>query len=107
MLTSDYGPPTLYSGYALSDRDQGPTLEADGSVADASCRGEEHPDVVAQGGWADRAWVCQHRWPGMLELVAWRTRVVDAPVTAVESHVRDGMLGQPSPARAAARGSRS
>lgn len=80
MLASDYGPPTLYSGYAFSDRDQGPQLEADGSVADASCTGEEHPDVVVEG-WADRAWVCQHRWPGTLELVAWRSRVVDAPVT--------------------------
>lgn len=81
MLASDYGSPTLYSGYAFSDRDQGPPLEADGSVADASCTGEEHPDVVDEGGWADRAWVCQHRWPGTLELVEWRTRVVDAPVT--------------------------
>ena len=25
--------------------------------------------------------MCQHRWPGTLELVAWRSRVVDAPVT--------------------------
>ncbi|SFS01879.1 alpha-amylase [Agrococcus baldri] len=82
MLASDYGPPTLYSGYAFSDRDQGPALEDDGTVADASCTGDEHPDVVAGPGWEDRAWVCQHRWPGTLELVAWRTRVVDAPVTA-------------------------
>ena len=93
MLASDYGPPTLYSGYAFSDRDQGPALEADGSVADASCTGDEQPDVVAGAGWEDRAWVCQHRWPGTLELVAWRTRVVDAPVTATESHTRDGFRG--------------
>ena len=93
MLASDYGPPTLYSGYAFSDRDQGPALETDGSVADASCTGDEQPDVVAGAGWEDRAWVCQHRWPGTLELVAWRTRVVDAPVTATESHTRDGFRG--------------
>ncbi|MFP5251936.1 MAG: alpha-amylase family glycosyl hydrolase [Actinomycetes bacterium] len=80
MLASDYGPPTLYSGYAFSDRDAGPALEADGSVTDASCTGDETADAE----WADGAWVCQHRWPGTLELVAWRTRVVHAPVTATE-----------------------
>ena len=85
MLATDYGPPTLYSGYAFSDRDAGPVLESDGSVADASCTEDEHPDVVAEAGWADGAWVCQHRWPGTLELVAWRTRVVDAPVTETGS----------------------
>lgn len=84
MLASDYGPPTLYSGYAFSDRDAGPVLEADGSVADASCTGEEHPDRAVDG-WEDGAWVCQHRWPGTLELVSWRTRVVDAPVTETSS----------------------
>lgn len=93
MLASDYGPPTLYSGYSFSDRDAGPPLEADGSVADASCTGDEHADVVAEEGWEDGAWVCQHRWPGTLELVAWRTRVVDAPVTATESHTQEGMRG--------------
>jgi hypothetical protein len=51
--------------------------------------------------------VCQHRWPGTLELVAWRTRVVDAPVTAVESHSRETCSGPPSHSRAALRGSRS
>ncbi|MGY3128058.1 alpha-amylase [Agrococcus sp. UYP33] len=93
MLASDDGMPTLYSGYAFSDRDQGPQLEPDGSVSVASCTGEEHPDVVAGDGWADGTWVCQHRWPGTLGLVAWRSRVVDAPLTAVEAHTRDGMLG--------------
>jgi alpha-amylase len=84
MLASDYGPPTLYSGYAYSERDQGPALEADGSVADASCAGDEDPDRIVDG-WEDRAWVCQHRWPGTLELVSWRTRVVEAPVTEQSS----------------------
>ncbi|WP_306232466.1 alpha-amylase family glycosyl hydrolase [Agrococcus beijingensis] len=84
MLATDYGPPTLHSGYAFSERDQGPALEADGSVADASCTGDEVPDRIVDG-WEDRAWVCQHRWPGTLELVSWRTRVVDAPVTEQSS----------------------
>ena len=44
MLASDYGPPTLYSGYAFTDRDAGPVLEADGSVADASCAADARPD---------------------------------------------------------------
>ena len=84
MLASDYGPPTLYSGYAFTDRDAGPVLEEDGTVADASCTGEEHPDRIVDG-WEDGAWVCQHRWPGTLELVSWRARVVDAPVTETTS----------------------
>ncbi|WP_156906079.1 alpha-amylase family glycosyl hydrolase [Agrococcus lahaulensis] len=83
MLASDYGPPTLYSGYAFADRDAGPVLEADGSVADASCTADARPDP--EGGWQDGEWVCQHRWPGMLDLVSWRTRVVDAPVTEQSS----------------------
>ncbi|MBO1769638.1 alpha-amylase family glycosyl hydrolase [Agrococcus sp. TF02-05] len=83
MLASDYGPPTLYSGYAFTDRDAGPVLEADGSVADASCAADARPDP--EGGWQDGDWVCQHRWPGTLELVSWRSRVVDAPVTEQSS----------------------
>ena len=38
-----------------------------------------------QHSWQDGDWVCQHRWPGTLELVSWRSRVVDAPVTEQSS----------------------
>ncbi|WP_347754409.1 alpha-amylase family glycosyl hydrolase [Agrococcus sp. ProA11] len=108
MLASDYGPPTLYSGYAFSDRDAGAAVEAaerttaddgavtevDLSVADAACTGDERPGAV--DAWEDGAWVCQHRWPGTLELVSWRSRIVDEPVTETVSidHVYTSLRGE-------------
>jgi alpha-amylase len=77
MLADDYGKPVLYSGYAFSANDAGPVQDSSGRVADAECAAAPTPeDEVADGGW-----VCPHRWPGVAEMVGWRSRVGDAAVT--------------------------
>ena len=62
MLAVDFGTPTLYSGYAFSDRDAGAPA-TDGKVDDVTCSTAEEP--------ADGEWVCGHRnFAGMAEWAA-------------------------------------
>jgi len=68
MLAGTYGTPVVYSGYAFSDGDAGPTQEADGQVRDAACTDAQE----------DGDWVCQHRWPAIAGMVGWRNVVGDA-----------------------------
>lgn len=55
-VLAGYGSPMVYSGYAFSDRDQGPVLDADGTVADATCIDGWEPA-------SDGEFVCAHAWP--------------------------------------------
>ncbi len=73
LLASDYGSPVLYSGYAFTINDKGLPLDADGTVSDVSC-------VDQRDSYDDGEWVCQHRWPGVLGMVGWRSAVGSAPV---------------------------
>ena len=77
MLAGTYGTPQVYSGYAFSDNDAGPSQDGGGRVLDASCAPAPAPDAAV----ADGAWVCQHRWPAIEGMVAWRAVAGDAPVT--------------------------
>lgn len=91
MLAASEATPMVYSGYAFSERDAGPVLEPDGSVRDATCA------AGAGTEWADGDWVCQHRWPAVEALVAWRAAVGDAPVAdawASEDAVAVGREGR-------------
>ena len=74
MLASAYGSPVVYSGYAFSDRDAGPTQDAEGRVLDASCASAPGPDATL----ADGDWVCPQRWADIAAMVAWRGVVGDA-----------------------------
>ena len=55
-ILSGYGSPMVYSGYAFSGRDQGPALDSDGTVSDATCVEGWEPA-------ADGEFVCAHAWP--------------------------------------------
>jgi alpha-amylase len=75
MLADDYGTPIVYSGYAFSDRDAGAPVEADGSVAQASCADATGPaDSYADG---DRT--CVQSWPAIAGMLAFRTVAGGAP----------------------------
>lgn len=76
LLGGAYGQPMVYSGYAFSDRDAGPVQDAQGKVLDARCGTTPGPTAQV----ADGDWVCQHRWPEVAGMVAWRGVVGDAPV---------------------------
>ena len=73
LLASDYGSPVLYSGYAFTLNDKGLPQDSDGLVTDVSC-------APFADSYDDGEWVCQHRWPGVLGMVGWRTAVGDSPV---------------------------
>lgn len=74
-LAIPYGSPVLYSGYAFSAADDGPAQDASGLVTDARCG-----SVGPAESYADGDWVCQHRWPAIAGMVAWRSAVGDAPL---------------------------
>ena len=74
LLASDYGSPVLYSGYAFTINNNSLPQDADGLVTDVSCA--SYTDKYDDG-----AWVCQHRWPGVLGMVGWRSAVGSEPVT--------------------------
>jgi alpha-amylase len=60
-LSYPYGWPTVYSGYAFSDNDQGAPQQASGEVNDAVC---------GQG-----TFTCAHRWNETAHMVAFRNAV--------------------------------
>ena len=74
LLASDYGSPVLYSGYAFTLNDQSLPQDSDGLVTDVSCTSQKDA-------YDDGEWVCQHRWPGVLGMVGWRSAVGSEPVS--------------------------
>jgi len=74
LLASDYGSPVLYSGFSFTINNNSLPVEASGAVSDVSCASPAEA-------YADGLWLCQHRWPGVLGMVGWRSAVDGAPVT--------------------------
>ena len=74
LLASDYGSPVLYSGFSFTINNNSLPVEPSGAVSDVSCA-DQAP------AYADGLWLCQHRWPGVLGMVGWRSAVDGAPVT--------------------------
>ena len=75
LLAYPYGWPTVYSGYAFSDKDAGAPQSASGEVDDAMCgRG---------------TWTCAHRWNETAHLVGFRNAVGSAPVVDWWDNGRD------------------
>lgn len=72
MLAFPYGYPQVMSSFAFEDSDQGPPAYADGTTRPVYENGE----AVCSG-----AWVCEHRWPAIANMVMFRN--VTEPVLAV------------------------
>ena len=75
MLAIPYGKPMIYSGYAFSDRDAGPKVQANGKTADAVC--PSNPSAATVGKVTQGNFVCSHRWPGITGMIQWRDAVGD------------------------------
>ena len=72
MLAWPYGAPDVHSGYEFTDRDAGPPLG--GKVNACWHGGTARPK--AGGGWK-----CQHKWPEIASMVAFRNTVRGGAVT--------------------------
>lgn len=69
MLAHPYGYPQIMSSFHFSDYDQGPpSVSVHKEDGDLRC-GEFQP------------WVCEHRWAGIANMVAWRHTASDNPIT--------------------------
>ncbi len=74
LLAVPYGLPVVYSGYAFSSldgRDTGPAQDDGGAVLDARCSEAAGPDADVR----NQGWLCQHRWPQIVPMVAFRSAV--------------------------------
>ncbi|KAJ6500680.1 alpha-amylase [Mycena sanguinolenta] len=69
MLGFNYGTPTVYSGYDFSSFDQG---------APQSSAGYTNPVTCSSNGWR-----CEHRWPGIANMVAYHNTAGSAVLTNV------------------------
>ncbi|HIK44824.1 MAG TPA: alpha-amylase family protein [Leptolyngbyaceae cyanobacterium M65_K2018_010] len=63
MLAFPYGRPQVMSSYAFEDSDQGPPTNSDGTTRPIY----QHGQAACFG-----AWVCEHRWPAIAGMVAFR-----------------------------------
>lgn len=69
MLAHPYGYPQVMSSFHFTEFDQGPpSIPVHSDTGDVHC-GEFQP------------WVCEHRWVGIANMVAWRKIAADLPVT--------------------------
>lgn len=79
MLADDYGTPVVYSGYAFTDRDAGPTQDTqpdrEGRALPWSCNGVSGP----KDSYADGEGVCTEAWTAIAGLLELRRSAGDAP----------------------------
>lgn len=68
MLAHPYGYPKIMSSFYFSTRDQGPPSVPVHGAHGLAC-GESPDQIKAMPG---RPWVCEHRWPSLANMVAWR-----------------------------------
>ncbi len=63
MLAFPYGTPQMMSSFAFEDSDQGPPTYPDGTTRPIHENGTDH---------CFGEWICEHRWPAILNMVAFR-----------------------------------
>lgn len=63
MLAFPYGTPQIMSSFAFEDSDQGPPTYPDGTTRPIHKNGSDH---------CFDGWICEHRWPAILNMVAFR-----------------------------------
>ncbi len=77
-LAVPYGMPMMYSGYAFSDTDMGPDIDGNAYELPATC--VANPSS-SKSDYNDLDWVCQHRWAGIVGMIAFHHAVGNAKVT--------------------------
>lgn len=70
MLAEPYGTPMLYSSYYFFEYDAGPT-EDNGLVSPVTCPA----NPTSENTYADRDWICQHRWASVAKMIRFRDLV--------------------------------
>lgn len=75
MLALPYGQPALMSSYEFADGDQGPPADDDGNTLSV---GSEASQQGCQNGW-----VCEHRHPAVLGMVAFRNTTASENLTNI------------------------
>mmetsp|Transcript_108279 Transcript_108279/g.215062 ORF Transcript_108279/g.215062 Transcript_108279/m.215062 type:complete len:695 (-) Transcript_108279:497-2581(-) len=68
MLAHPYGYPKIMSSFYFSTRDQGPPSVPVHGTHGLACGGSPEQIKAVPG----RPWVCEHRWPSLANMVAWR-----------------------------------
>ena len=79
-LAVPYGKPMMYSSYAFNDNDAGPIQNPDGYQPLGSCVSNVGPD---HGDYEPGDWVCQHRWPAIVGMIAFHKAVGSAEFTNI------------------------
>ncbi|QTF91937.1 alpha amylase C-terminal domain-containing protein [Halomonas sp. BM-2019] len=81
MLAWPYGTPSLMSSFTFENGDQGPPSVAEEGWRTLPVHGEAGLGCLAEGAYDDHGWVCEHRWPLVTEMVAFRQAMGEAPVS--------------------------
>ena len=76
-LAWNYGLPRVMSSYHFSSSDDGPPHDANFDTADVTI----NVDGTCSGGW-----VCEHRWPAIANMVAFRNHVTGTDVAHFVQH---------------------
>jgi len=84
MLAHPYGYPKVMSSYYFDSHDQGPPkripVHAGGSVACGA-----PPTALEANSSEPEPWVCEHRWPAVANMVAWRASAGGNSVTSFQA----------------------
>ncbi|KAJ6606541.1 alpha-amylase [Mycena vulgaris] len=70
MLGFNYGTPTVYSGYNFSNFDSGAPQNSNGYTNAVTC--------------SSNGWRCEHRWPALVNMVAFHNAVGSSALTNVQ-----------------------
>jgi alpha-amylase len=81
-MATSYGKPMVYSGYAFDNFDLSPKLDKSGAVVKATC---PKTSALPRASYANRSFVCQHRWKSIESMIAWRDAVGTSPETELRS----------------------
>lgn len=79
-LAAPYGKPMMYSSYAFDDADQGPFADFTGYQPKETCVDNYGPD---HGAYQAGEWICQHRWPAIVGMIAFHKAVGESKFTNI------------------------
>ncbi|XP_053682948.1 alpha-amylase 4N-like [Sabethes cyaneus] len=73
MMAHRYGTPVIMSSYDFKDSEAGPPIDAKGHIMPVGWNEEDQ----CIGGW-----ICEHRWNVVQNMLKFRSKVIDLPVTS-------------------------
>jgi len=87
MLAHPYGYPKVMSSYYFGSHDQGPPSSSVHSGDSVACGGQPGALGAAANvsGASEAPWVCEHRWPAVANMVAWRRSAGSSDVEAFQA----------------------